>query len=861
MTLFRWFIVRRLRQEPLRTGVTVIGVATGVAVVLAIQLANASSVAGFSAALDAVAGATSLEITGAGAGIDERRLAGLGWLRQFGDISPVIEGDAAVRARSSARAEAVRVLGVDVLRDRPFREYRLLDLEGGPEGDSARRFLELLVDPSSVVITETFARRHDVGPGSEVELSTGDRIVPVRVRGVLRHAGPARVLDGNFVLMDIAAAQLAFDRLGRIDRIDLKLTDPSRLDEAEAAIAGRLEPGLHVQRPARRGAQVEKMLAAFHFNLSALSSIALLVGLFLVHNTIATSAIARRAEIGMLRAVGASRRTVLRLFLAEALVLGVAGCGLGLPLGWLLARGAVVLTSTAVTTMYVAEAAVLPAIDGWQVMLAFAVGLPLALASAVAPATEASRVSPLDALRPTVAASARARPRRLWIVSSAACLVIAAIASRLGPVDDLPVFGFVSALAVVFGLALLVPAALWALARASRGPLTRLLGVEGRLAHANLAAAIPRLSVSVGALAVSLAMLVAIAVMVGSFRETVIYWVGQTLQADLYVSTARRSDVDSPATVSRELEAVVAADPAVAAVDRFRHLSLPFRDRLIVLVAGEFEVLRSHGELLFKGPEDQAAVLRKAVGHDAVLLSESFSQRFDAAVGDTIELTTPDGPRPFEVAAVYYDYSTDRGVVMMDRGTFVRYWGDLRPTSLSVYLGPGRSAEDVRERLLARLGDAHRVFLHTNASLRREVLRVFDSTFAITYALEAIAILVGMLGITATMVTLVVERRADLALVRLVGAERRQIRRIIVIEACLIGLASQLLAAVAGFLLAVILIYVVNVQSFGWTIQFHTPVAFLLQASVALLATSALAGLYPAHLATRRLPVRDLAAE
>lgn len=861
MALFRWFIVRRLREEPLRTAVTVTGVAAGVAVVLAIQLANASSVAGFAAALEAVAGKTSLEIIGAGAGIDERRLADMGWLRQFGAVSPVIEGDTLLRVSASSRSELVRVLGVDILRDTPIREYRLIDFGGEGKAPPARQLLELLVDPASILVTETFAGRHGLELGAEVEMAIGDRVARMRIRGVLRSVGPARALDGNFVLMDIAAAQLAFDRLGRIDRVDVRLHDPARLDEAEAAIAARLGPGLEAQRPARRGEQVEKMLSAFHFNLSALSGVALLVGLFLVHNTIATSAIARRAEIGMLRAVGASRGTVLGLFLGEALALGLAGCALGVPLGWLLAHGAVRLTSTAVAVLYVAEAAALPPIDASQVMLAFGVGVPLALASAVAPGREASRVSPLDALRPTSALNARERPRATWMAASVVCLATAALTASLGPVNGLPVFGFVSALAVVFGLALLVPAALWVLTRLGRKPLARLFGVEGRLAHANVASAIPRLSVSVGALAVSLAMLVAIAVMVGSFRETVVYWVEQTLQADLYLSTARRSDIGTPSSVSPELEAIVAGDPAVAAVNPFRSLSLSFRDRLIVVVAGDFAVLQSHGRLIFKAPADQTTALAQAIGRDAVLVSESFARRFDVDVGQTIELNTPAGPKRFTVAAVYYDYSTDRGVVAMDRATFARYWGALRPTSLSIYLAPGHHPAQVHERILEKLGERHRAFLNTNASLRREVLRVFDSTFAITYALEAIAIVVAILGITAAMVTLVLERRADLTLLRLVGADRAQVRRTIVIEAALIGIASQALAAVAGFLLALILIYVVNVQSFGWTIQFHAPVAFLTQASLALLVATVAAGLYPAHLATRHLPLRELATE
>jgi putative ABC transport system permease protein len=857
--LFSWFILRRLRLEALRSALTVAGVALGVAVVLAIRLANASALGGFSAALDAVAGKTSLEVIGVGLGVDEPRLAGLGWLREWGDVSPVIESEAMALV-SDARAEAVRVLGVDVLRDQPFREYRLLDLGAATGTDTAPGLLGLLVEPTSIIVTERFARRHGLEVAGVVRLAIGDRVQAFTIRGLLRDEGPARVVDGNFALMDIAAAQLAFDRLGRVDRVDVRLADPSRLDEAERAITAKLPPGLSVQRPARRGQQVEQMLAAFQFNLSALSYVALLVGLFLVYNTVATSVIARREEIGMLRALGASRRRVLTLFLGEGALLSLAGCALGIPLGALLARAAVAFTSSTVTTLYVARAAGVPSLTAWDAMVALAIGVPLALAAAAAPAHEAARVSPLRAVRGQPDEIVDARTRR-WSLAGVACLMLAAVLSQAGPVNGLPIFGFVAAVLVVFGLAALVPAALTAWVRLAAGPASRWLGVEAHLAQANITSALPRVSVSVAALAVSLSMLVAIAVMIGSFRETVIYWVGQTLQADLYVATARRSNLEAHSTISPELERAIAGDRAVAAVDRFRALSVPFRDRLIVLGSGDFRVLLAHGGLVFKAPGDGRAALASAIGRDAVVISEALSLRFGVAVGETIALPTPSGPRDFEVSAVYYDYSTDRGVAVVDRGTFIRHFGDQRPTSLSVYLRAGVEPDAVRERLMAELGSSHRLFVHSNASLRAEVLRIFDATFAITYGLEAVAIVVAVLGITATLVTLILERRRELAVLRLIGADLAQVRRMIVFEAGLLGLASQLLGGLAGLLLSLLLIYVINVQSFGWTIQFHLPVLFLAQAMALVLAATMMAGLYPARLAAGFRPADEMAVE
>jgi putative ABC transport system permease protein len=398
---------------------------------------------------------------------------------------------------------------------------------------------------------------------------------------------------------------------------------------------------------------------------------------------------------------------------------------------------------------------------------------------------------------------------------------------------------------------------MFGVACAGRVVLRRRFGVAGLLAHANLTSAIPRLSISVAALAVSLSMMVAIAVMIGSFRDTVVYWVGQTLQADLFIGPGVRPTVGSEQTVSADVIDVVTRHPDVVAVDSFRNVDLIYNDHLSVLGAGSFDVVLSHGALLFKSPSDAHARLRDAIGADAVIISEPFANRNHKRDGDVLTLDTPAGPRDFRVVAVYYDYSNDRGVVVMDRATFARHFGDLPPTGVAAYVKEGVPPERVRSELISRLSDGHRVFIYTNRALRDEVLRVFDSTFAITYALEVIAIAVGMLGIAGTLLTLVLERRRELTLLRLTGADRRQVRRMVVIEAALIGAVSQGVGLVVGLALSAVLIYVINVQSFGWTIQFHLPLAFLVQATIVVILATALAGIYPAHRAARLTLTHD----
>ena len=852
MTLFRQFIVRALRRDPARGLVTVAGLSLGVAVVVAVRLANTASVRGFETALDVVAGRTSLEIVGAGVGVPEAQLAGMEWLREYGRVSPVLDRTARLETPDGA-GHRLRVLGVDVLRDRPFREYRLLRFSRQGGGPPPLELLDVLLDPASIVLTERFARRRGLDVGAPVRLVVGGAAHDMVVRGLLLDEGPARVVDGRLALLDIAAAQWRFDGLGRVDRVEVQLFDAAAIDDVERAVAARLPPGLRVQRPAQRGRQVERMLAAFHFNLTALSWIALIVGLFLVYNTVATAVIARRAEIGVLRALGAPRRLVLGLFLGEAAVLAALGAVLGAPAGWGLARAAVRLTAATVNTLYVTSQATVPPLGLAEMALAGAVAVPLALAAAALPAAEAAGVAPVAAVRGDDAAAGGRRSPRRAALAAAGLFGAGGWFSTLDAVGGLPVFGLAAALAVVFGAAALAPVLLAGLRRWGRAAFAGRFRVEGLLAHANLSAAAPRLAVSVAALAVSLAMLAAIAIMVGSFRETVAYWVGQTLRADLFVSAADREAAGASAGLSEAAERAVAAHPAVVAVDGFGSVDLPYGPDgdLIILGAGRFDVLLGHGALLFKAPADGRAAMREAIGADAVVVSESFAVKHRAAVGDGIELDTPRGPRAFRVAAVYYDYSSDRGIVAMDEETFAAHYGPRRPGGLTVYLAPGADPDAVRGELLAGAGADHRLLIRTNRTLRAEVLRIFDATFAITWALQVIAIAVAILGVAATLLTLVLERRRELAALRLVGAGRRQIRRMVVVEAAAVGLVSQAVGLAVGVALSLILIHVVNVQSFGWTIQFHLPLGFLAQSTVLVAAATALAGLYPARVASR----------
>jgi putative ABC transport system permease protein len=891
--LFKQFILRALAREKLRSGFTALGISLGVGVMVAIRLANASALDSFKAATESIAGETSVQITGAAGRFDELKLRDLNWLREYGQLSPVIEGyaltaigsqESGVRSQepgnraadhiqtkdnglrtkdSQSDGEFLQILGVDILRDRSLRRYQLLEFNNDGKQTTTHDFLILLTDAQSIVITEKFARKQGLSIGDRLPLILGDRQQEFIIRGLLRDEGPARTLNGNFALMDIAAAQLAFNRLGFLDRLDIKLKPELSLEKAEAEITGRLPVGLMLARPSSSYNQVEKMIAAFHFNLNALGSIALLVGLFLIYNTISISVISRREEIGTLRAIGTSRRTILALFLGEAILLSIIGTLIGLGIGRLMANAAVRATATTVETFYIASAATESAarhsLTLMDALLAFALALSLALVAAALPALEASRVRPIEAMRGAERLTKGFYLSRKYVVTAFLLFALGYVFSRIDSIKGLPVFGYLSALALMFGGAFLVPNALSLVCQVSGhwfGIIARKFKVEAKLASANLRSAIPRVSISVAALAVSLAMMVAISIMIGSFRETVSYWVDQSLVADIYARPLTRTSTTVDSEIADEAIAMFKADPAVDAVYPYASQSVSYQGSLISLGSSDFSIFGKHGRLLFKSPSNGREKILGAVNKDEIVVSESFSLLFKKETGDVVDLPTSKGAHPFKIVAIYYDYANNRGTVVMDDTTHTKYFDKVKPASVSIYLKEGTNVEEVRDRLAQTIGRRFQLIITTNSTIRREIIRIFDSTFSITYALELIAIIVAGLGVISTLITLILERREELAMLSFLGASRAQIRRMIIIEALLIGGVSEIIGAIIGTLMSLILIYVINVQSFGWTIQFHFPTVFLLQSAALILVVTAIAGLYPAARAAKTGKIR-----
>jgi putative ABC transport system permease protein len=843
--LFSALVLGPLRSGALRSLVTLLAVALGVAIGLAIDLANATAVASFASSVNVVSNKVNLQVLGVGGGFDERTILRVQQVAGISYAGPTIEDELTVGAKPGRpfSGETLRVLGVDMLRPLPGAAAEPAASPGAVAAESADPWT--LVNGHGAFVSAATARRLGWRRGETVRAVAGDRDVTLRVAGII---APGTVgIDSSVVFVDIATAQEIFGKIGSLDRIDL-VADPSRLAAVERAVGSVIPPGARVIRPKTRTDEIARMLQSFRLNLAALAYVALLVGMYLIYNTVAISVVQRRPEIGTVRALGATRGAVFRTFVAEGALVGVLGSACGLALGAALASLSVAAVSNTVDILYVASHADRVAYDPVLFAKAFTLGVLASIVAAAFPALDAASTLPAITLR--ARGFERRRPRFAVRTAVAGCisLALAIPCTRIPAIDGIPLFGYLAGLLIIFGGSLCAPLAVAALARAGTTLAARRPALG--LAAANFAGAPLRTSVAVAAVMIAIGMTVAVAVLVASFRITVIAWADETLRADLFVRPVGLADASDDARFSRGVAERVAAVKGVAQVETLREVELPFRGRLTSLGATDLSSIAEHRPLRLLGGADATALARSLPGTTNLLASEPFATKFGVGPGDRVMLPTPSGPTTFTVAAVYNDYSSDSGVVLLDTRTYRRLFHDDSVNSIAVYARPGTDLERLRGAILRALAPL-RVDVATNRELRDLVVHVFDRTFAITYALDVIAIVIAVMGVVSTLFALVLERRVEFGLLRYLGVTVGGVRSIVLTEAAGIGLLGGLLGVGVGMLLALLLIFVINRQAFGWLIELHVPWPFLFETILAVIVAAVLAGVYPAAVAAR----------
>jgi putative ABC transport system permease protein len=820
--------LRDLVRRPLHTGLMVLGVALGVAVVTAIDIANGAARRGFERSTEAVAGRATHEVRGGPSGLSEELLAhgrpGAG----LEAVAPVVEGT--VIALDLDR-QPLRLLGVDPLSEAPFRGH----LGGGLRTHPG--LARFVADDRAVLLGAGLARRYRLGIDSPLRLQVEDRIETVKVMGLVHPGGDetSAALD-DLVLLDVGAAQRLLRMTGRLTRIDLVASE----DET-ARIERLLPPGASLARAETRSDAIGQLTAAFSLNLRALSLLALVVGMFLIYNTVTFSVVQRRAVLGTLRALGTTPAQIFGLVLAETAAAAAVGTLLGLGRGWLLGQGAVRLVTRTINDLYFLLAVTEAPLTAGASAKAALLGIGAGVLSAVPAALEAARVEPVVALRPStlVSRSRRALPALagtgLAVAASGAALLVA-FPRSLGA-------SFAGLFGIVLGLALVVPLVTVGAMSLAASPAAFVAGALGRLATRTVARSVGRTGVAVAALMVALSVTIGVGLMIQGFRATVENWLELSLRADVFVAAplpggAREGPSLAPALIPRVL-----AVPGVASVETFRAVRVSSPSGEVHLAVAD--PVRTRPAALYRFAEGSPDEIWARVREGAVIVSEPFAYRHRLpARGGAVTLQTDHGLATFPVAGVFYDYATDQGLVLMSRNVYERHFQDRGISSLGIYVTEGQSVEKVASDLRRALAGTA-LHVNPNRALRAHALRVFDRTFAVTEALRLLAVAVAFIGVCSALMALLVERTRELATLVALGLTPGQLRKLTLLESGLMGLLAGVLSLPTGYLLAVILVDVINVRSFGWTMRLVAGPSVFAQALLLSVLAAVLASLYP----------------
>ncbi len=825
--------LRYLCQHPWQLGLSLLGVALGVAVVVAIDLANESARRAFLLSTQSIVGRATHQIVGGPNGLSEdvyHRLRVTGKIRA---IAPVVESDVAV---PDSPGRIFHLLGVDAFAEAPFRPY-LAPLGATPDND----FRALLTQPATGLLTTGTARQLGLGIGDALTVRVGTRQRAITLVGTLDPGENASAVE-NLLITDIATAQEILGLVGRLSRIDVLAPEGEGGQKLLAMIRRILPAGAEVLSSRGRSQAIAQMTRAFHLNLSALSLLALIVGVFLIYNTMTFSVVQRRGLLGLLRIQGVTRREICAVILGEAALLGVGGTIVGLTLGIVLSHGLVRLVTQTITDLYfvltVRELALTPLVLGKGIVL----GMGATVLAALLPAWEATTTTPrLTAQRSTLETGAQQTAPRTALLG---LLTLAVGLGGLWLSGTNLWLSFGSLFGVLLGCVLMTPLTTVGCIRLLQPLLSAWGGLLGRLCGRGVVATLSRTAVAIAALMVAVAVTVGVGIMVQSFRQTVVRWLESSLHADVYIAPpsliARRSDTTlDPALIAR-----LSSAPGVARVNTYRGLQVESSLGLTQLVALDLAE-RSYAAFAFIAGEPES--IWPAFQNDAaVIISEPYAYRHKLSLDAAIRLRTDRGERLFRVAGIFTDYGSDQGIVMLSRHTYEQWWHDPKISSLGVYATPNTDVDRLVESLRRLAGEEHAVLIRSNRTLRAASLAVFDRTFTITTVLHLLTTGVAFIGVLSALMALQLERGRELGVLRAIGFTPGQLWGLMTAQTGLMGLVAGLLAIPVGMGLALILVRVINRRSFGWTLQIEIAPEVLVQALLLAVGAALLAGLYPA---------------
>ena len=868
------------------------GMALGVAVVFAVDIANSSAKRAFALSLDTVTGRTTHHIVGGTGGIDEEVYTRLRTELGVRNSAPVVQGPVTLIASTSTTedryTESLQLLGVDIFAEPMFRDQSLngsSDNSSSTGNNSTRNALNLL-NRGAVILAQNTADRLGVQPGDTIAVK--DSTLELTLTSTVNSDDQPGF--ESIAMADVSTAQEILGMQGKLSRIDLILPLPGNstaantaaLSEGQSAVERNINfiesniNNIAVTDAERQNNSLTQMTEAFHTNLLAMSLLALLVGAFLIYNTVTLSVIQRRQTFGQLRAIGLLRHELFRSILTETLAFAIIGTLAGIIIGYMLGSVLLTLVTRTINDLYFTLDVRQVAYSGFTLAKAGLIGLGVSLLAALAPAIEASNSPPGTVIRRTTV------ERRISSIVPA--IFMAGIALVLTGIAILWISnsslwaGFIAIFCIVLGYSLLIPQALITITSLSnRAAFTKSQSAMGQSTMGNyplrsMTASLSRTAVAIAALAVSVSATAGVGIMIGSFRLSVEQWLGNTLESDIYISSSFESE-SKENSLPENLIAKISATDGISGTRKARMTEVdtgiaPAR-LMAVRTEGdagmhyEFRAASNQpatpaGDNSEASAQDRLDLLNSS---NAVIASEPFANKFNIKPGDSVNITSDSGIVPFTVAGVFTNYTTGKGLLVMSMDSYHRHWNDRQINSVGVNFSATADPETIKESLRTHISgtaDNDGITMRSNTDIRDRSLEIFDRTFAITHVLRLLTIGVAFVGILSALMALSLERRAEYAVLRSLGITPAELRRLLFMQTGLMGIIAGVLALPLGIAMSKILVSIINVRSFGWSMEYIIPAGVLIESIVLAIIAALLAGLYPAQKLSRLSPAEAL---
>jgi putative ABC transport system permease protein len=817
-----------LRENPGRLVLGLTAIALGVALGVAVHLVNTSAVNEFGLAARHLAGQADLVVRGPRAGFDQALYPRLARLPEVEAANPAVDAEVQLADRDGT----IRLIGFDALRAAQVQPALL------PERSS---LVSELFDADTVLLSPAAAQWLALAVGDELRIAVGSGVVALRVAGLLPHEAYRQRL----AVMDIAAAQWRLARLGRLNRIDLRLAAGVDVERFRRKLQAMLPAGVHAVTPDTEAERTADLSRAYRLNLDMLALIALFTGAFLVFSSQVLALLRRRSQLALLRALGVTRAALTGQLVAEGTVIGVLGAACGIVLGYLLAQYAVTVVGADLGAGYFRTVTASLDADPQTLTLFFALGVLFATLGAAAPAWGAARRPPAQALRAGDEEEGLSKLRTTrWGLAALAASVPCAL---LPAMDGLPVGGYIAVALILIGSVLVMPR----LAAAFLDRLPVPTPVAAAIATAQLKGTPRQAAISIAAVVISMSLMVSMLIMVTSFRSSLEAWLERMLPADLYLRAGRGGE---SGFLTPEEQARIAATPGIERAEflRSQNLLLDPERAPVTLLARPMDASTAGRKLPLTG----AQVMPGPDEPPPVWVSEVVADLYGLPTGKRVQLPIGDRQHFFTIAGIWRDYARQNGAIVIDRDRYIELTGDRLANDVAVWLARDASIGDVQNAIRDRLRSNGRMEIATTRALRAASLALFDRTFAITYALETAAVVIGLFGVSVSFSAQALARRREFGVLRHIGMTRREIGIMLGTEGALVTALGALFGLAVGWVVSLILVHVINRQSFHWSMELHTPWLPLAGLAVVIVAAATVTAVWSGRAAMRDDVVR-----